>query len=206
MRVLVSISSCQQYEASGLNDPLRETWLADLPAGWDYRFFHGRGAAAKQDIVVLPVDDGLGGLTEKAKAKARWAVDNGYEFVFSCFPDTYAAVERLVACGFESCDYLGMVFQFPGGAPFCQGGPGYFLSRKSCEYIAGNTQSYLNDDTFIGDTLNRSDIKRVDTRHFANLGAGPLRSNLVVTSHLSTRGHAPTAEDMREEHKRWLAS
>src|SRR5579885_2679274 len=70
MKILISISSCEIFEKSGLNDPLRETWLPDaVKLGMDYKFFHGAGSTEKEDVVVLPVDDSLGGLTEKAKAR-----------------------------------------------------------------------------------------------------------------------------------------
>lgn len=206
-KVLVAISSCQSFEASGLNDPMRETWLTALPQGWGYKFFHGRGAQSKHDVVVLDVDDGMGGLTEKAKAKARWAIANEYDYIFSCFPDTYANAERLAATGFENYDYMGNVYKFPNAnSYFCQGGPGYFMSRKACVYLVNNTMSYLNDDTFIGDTLNRADILRCDDRRFTMCGPGPLKTNESVTNHLSTQPGGFTGQNMREEHKRWLES
>ena len=206
-KLLVSISSCQYFEKTGLNQPLRDTWLPELTRlGVDYKFFHGAGATPKSDVVVLPVVDELYGLTEKAKAKAKWAFDSGYDYVFSCFPDTYVNPERLLNCGFENYDYLGNIHQFPGSAPFCQGGPGYFLSRKACEIIFSSPLNYLNDDCFIGDLLNRADIKRADHRGFTAFGPGPLRGNDTITNHLSTQPGGYTANSVPDEHKRWLES
>jgi hypothetical protein len=206
-KILISISSCQAYEDAGLNQPLRDTWLPDaVKLGMDYRFFHGLGATPKDDIVVLPVHDGLGGLTEKAKFKARWACENDYDYVFSCFPDLYARAERLLATGFGLCDYLGNVYQHPKGPPFCQGGPGYFLSRKACETIARDTTSYLNDDCWVADVLLRNGVSPTDCRDFTYCGPGPLRGNTSATNHLSTQPGGYTAAGLYAEHKRWLES
>lgn len=202
MRVLVAISSCQWFEDHGLNQPMRDTWLV----GVDYKFFHGNGSKEGSDIVVLPVEDGMGGLTEKAKAKAKWAFDQGYDYIFSCFPDTYAVPERLFRSGFENCDYLGREHQHPGGAPYCQGGPGYFLSRKAMQTLFTNTTSYLNDDCWIGDILNTPNIRRVDSREFQHVGPGPLKTNRSITNHLSTQPGGYVGTNMYAEHKRWQDS
>jgi hypothetical protein len=207
MKLLVAISSCEQYERDGLNDPLRETWLKDAIAlGIDYKFFHGTGSTEKEDVIVLPVDDSMGGLTEKAKAKLKWAVENGYDYVFSCFPDTYACPARFFSSDYAKYDYYGRIHQHAGGPPYCQGGPGYFLSLKACEAIYTNPTSYLNDDCWIGDVLNRPEIKRGDSRDFTYVGPGPLVSNTSITNHLSTQPGGFTPEGMRAEHQRWLAS
>lgn len=206
-KTLISVSSCEFYEVNGLNNPMRETWLPDaIRLGADVKFFHGSGSTPKCDVVMLPVEDALHGLTVKAKAKARWAVDNGYDFVFSCFPDTYACAERLLKSGFEKYDYFGNVYQFSGSASFCQGGPGYFLSRKACEILANEPSAYLNDDTFIGDILFSRGVHPFDCRRFTSFGPGPLRSNDSITNHLSTQPGGFTGQNMRDEHSRWLAS
>lgn len=202
MRVLVAISSCQGFEDSGLNTPMRDTWLT----GTDYKFFHGYQSKGKEDIITLSVDDSMGGLTEKAKAKARWAYDQGYDYIFSCFPDTYAVPSRLWTSGFERYDYLGREHQHPGGAPYCQGGPGYFLSRKAMHAVFSATTSYLNDDCWVGDVLHAAGITRGDSRDFQHLGPGPLRTNTSITNHLSTQPGGYTRKNMYEEHKRWTDS
>lgn len=207
MRTLIAISSCEYFEKAGLNDPMRETWLREATAlGMDVKFFHGTGSTAKSDVVVLDVVDELYGLTEKLKAKCRWSLNQDYDFVFSCFPDTYARPERLLDCGYQIADYIGNIYKFPEGAPFCQGGPGYFLSKKACLILANEPSSYLNDDTWAGDMLDKWDIVRVDHRGFTALGPGPLKSNNTVTNHLSTQPGGFTGENMRAEHKRWLES
>jgi hypothetical protein len=169
----------------------------------DTVFFHGRGATEKGDVVVLDVVDELHGLTEKLKAKVRWAVAKGYDMVLSAFPDTYACPERLLGI---AGDYVGNVHQFPGSAPFCQGGPSYFLSRRACEAVAAEHSSYLNDDAWLGDTLAKAGIVPVHNAGFTAFGPGPLKSNSSITNHLSTQPGGFTGKNMYEEHQRWLES
>lgn len=207
LRTLIAISSCEYYENAGLNDPMRTTWLPEATKlGMDYYFFHGAGSIAKSDVIVLSVEDALFGLTEKAKAKIRWAYEQGYDYIFSCFPDTYACPERLLRSGFEKHDYFGNVFCHAGGFPFCQGGPGYFLSRKACEAILKDKSSYLNDDCWIAGALLKEGITAADCQGFTPFGPGPLKGNGNITNHLSTQPGGFTKHNMQEEHERWLCS
>lgn len=208
MKTLVALSSCQAYEDKGLNEPLRQTWLPMLKVhDWDYKFFHGNGSSEKEDVIVVPCDDGYWDLTSKTKLKIRWALDHNYDYVFMCFPDLYASVTRLVHSRFERADYFGCVHQHPGGNPYCQGGPGYFLSRKALKVLDGCTSNYPNDDCWVGDMLhNRYEIHREHCDGFRYCGPGPLSSNNVITNHLSTQPGGYKAEAMYAEHKNWLDS
>lgn len=207
LKLLISISSCEYFEVNGLNQPLRDTWLPEAKSlGCDYKFFHGTGSNPAKDIVVLPVDDGMGGLTEKAKAKAKWAYENGYDFVFSCFPDTYLRPERLLVSDFAQYDYYGRLHQHPGSPKYCQGGPGYVLSREACRLIFTEGTSYLNDDCWLGDVMHKAKAKTGDNRRFTYVGPGPLKSNDSITNHLSTQPGGYTIHSVRIEHQRWLDS
>ena len=201
MNVLVAISSCQAYENDGRNQSVRDTWLKDLPIGWDYRFFHGQGSSHGQDIVNVSCGDDMNDLTHKTQGKLRWAVEHGYDFVFCCFPDTYACVERLIICGFENFDYVGTFYCHPGGIPYCQGGAGYFLSRKACEIvIAANLPHYIAEDCIVGDTLFRHNLRKFDCSDFHQSGEGPLNRNSTITGHLSNRAGGFTIAAMHKEH------
>ncbi len=207
MKILIAISSCQSFEDAGLNDPLRETWLPEaVKLGFDYKFFHGSSAKAKDDVIIVSTVDELYGLTEKLKAKLRWALRNEYDYVFSCFPDTYARPERLLTSGFDRCDYLGNVYQFPDSSPFAQGGPGYILSRKACEAAVSNNTAYLNDDAWLGDVLTLVGIAPMHNPDFKAFGPGPLLSNSTITNHLSTQPGGYTGDNLRADHQRWLES
>jgi len=211
-KILIAISGCESYERSGFQQPMRETWLKDAVAlGMDYKFFHGKGGTPKEDVVVVDCDDAYFDLTSKLKEKCKWALDNGYDFMFSCFPDTYANAERLLQCGFDSFDYFGDLLYHPNG-DYCQGGAGYFLSRRAFEYAAKHPSNYPNDDCWLGDRMRENTaLKRGDSRYFVHAGAsplaGPLKNNLVVSCHLSPyepNGYQP--EQMYRKHELWRQS
>ena len=204
MRILVALSSCQAYERDGRNQSVRDTWLRDLPEGWDYKFFHGQGSSHGQDIVNVNCDDGMNDLTYKTQGKLRWAVEHGYDFVFCCFPDTYACVERLVTCGFESADYFGTVYCHKDGIPYCQGGAGCFVSRKACEaFISSQIPHYVAEDCILGNVLMTHNIRPTHCHDFHQSGEGPLKRNSTITSHLSNRAGGFTAAAMHAENKNW---
>ena len=198
MRVLIAISSLKQYEDN--HQAMRMTWLGDaIKAGMDYRFF-------LSDTISM---------TDKLKQKMNFALKQCfYDYMFSCFPDTYACPERLLLSGFESFDYFGSVFKYdnPGSTLYCHGGAGYFLSRKAMEIAANNPTSYLNDDCWLGDVLSREDVSLGHTEDFRQHEGSPLRSNNVVTSHLSDAAHYQRRLDLGiagcilDEHKNWIAS
>jgi len=203
---LVALSSCQAYEDLGLNQPLRDTWLTELPEGWDYKFFHGRGSNSREDVINLDVVDELYGLTEKAKAKFRWAISEGYDYIFSCFPDLYARPERLRDCGFRNHSYFGTTAHNCPGPAYCQGGAGFFLRTDAAKLVADSRESYLNDDCFVSGILRQHGIIPVHDDRFKYLGPGPLKSNDVVSNHLSPVPGGYTREVMLGEHRRWLES
>jgi len=192
----------------GANDAQRSTWLLDAANnGMDYRFFHGKGATAvRDDIVLVNCYDEYYDLTSKTKEKLRWALYQGYDYIFLCFPDTYARPERLVTCGFDKCDYLGTTYCHPGGNTYCQGGCGYFLSKRAAEIIVNDPRSYPNEDCFCGDLLKQSGIIPVHCDNFRYAGPGPLKTNKVVSNHLSTQPGGYTVAAMLREHENWKRS
>jgi len=207
-KLLIAISSCQLYEDKGWHAAMRETWLAEAKRlGVDYKFFFGRTAREKDDVVIVNSDDAYFDLTNKQKEKIKWATLQGYEYMFSCFADTYASVERLLASGYENYDYFGDVFCHPNGTPYCQGGPGYFLSRKAFDILNKATCSYPNEDCWVGDMLAGKDIKTKDSKDFVWLGhlpgMGPSKSNTHISAHLSNAEGGYRPELMYEKHLQW---
>ena len=203
LSTLIAFTSCHQYENQGLNDAVRNTWLPDaLQEGFDYKFFHGKGASEKEDVIIVDSSDGYLSSTSKLKLKVEWALRQGFDFIFCCFPDTYACASRLSACDYKNWDYFGCVFQHPGGSPYCQGGCGWFMNRKAMQLIIDESNSYPNDDCFVGDVLNRPEIRRKHCDSFVYVGEGPLPTNSVITSHLSTRKEVFTVQSMIDEHNK----
>ena len=205
-RVLIAISSCQSYEDEGLNQPMRETWLPEAVAlGMDYRFFYGRNARPRHDVIITDSNDAYYDLTTKYKEKIKWALLQEYDYMFSCLADCYAAAERLVKCGFEKYDYFGNVFCHPKGKPYCQGGPGYFLSRKAMVILDQTASNYPNDDCWTGDALCGQSINVGDSKDFVWMGHidGPKRGNSYVTAHLSNAKDGYRPELMHKAHREW---
>lgn len=227
MKLLVAISSCEEFEHNGWNDALRETWIKDTKAhGFDYKFFHGRLAKEKDDVVVVDADDAYVGITAKAKEKYAWAKKSGYDYVFHCYHDTYACPERLKELLREEPDYIGDFYHTDPRQPYphasygkyCQGGPGYLISNKAFSYAASDMPSAMDlindpmEDVKVGQSVaSHKDVKVTDNRQFLNLltpeDHGPRRSNGIITCHLSTIRPAPyRAEYMLKLHKEWEES
>ena len=206
MKILVGITSCEEYEKNGENQAMRETCLQDaLRLGIDYKFFHGREATPKDDVVIVDWYDGYNALVGKTIEKFKWILERPYEFVFCADCDTYFCAERLLTCGFEQYDYYGDFFHADVRQPwphsshgmFCQAGPGFFLSRKAVEYALPKMIDWLpqsNGSDFVS-PLGRfikenPSLKIGDDRRFTTMLApediGPRKYNQIITAHLST--------------------
>lgn len=225
MKILIAITSCIPYEDTGLNQPIRETWLPEAVAlGMDYKLFLGTGATHKSDVVVFDCDDSLGGTIKKLQLKTRWAYEHGYDVVFCCYPDTYAAPKRLLECANVGCDYLGPNYTHETLGSYCQGGAGYLLSRKAMAILMEDTLPLVHrdgtlfpykdggDDAWAGQALRRAGILVTHHGGFKISGSsedGPRLSNEVVTSHLSyANGMAIEykPELMYSKHKEYLVA
>jgi len=209
MKILIAVSSCSRYEDN--HQSMRDTWLPEASRlGMNYRFFVENGGISKADTIVTENEDWA--MTCRLKAKLRWAHQQGYDYVFSCFPDTYARPDRLLTSGFDKFDYFGSVFKHssPGATYYCHGGAGYFLSRKAMEIVARQTTSYLNDDCWLGDMLSGTCILMGHSDGFRQFAGSPLRDNTIITSHLShtsnSLGVPYTSKFMYDEHKKFLDS
>jgi hypothetical protein len=154
MKLLIAISSCEEFETNGCNQAMRDTWLKDVGKHYklDYKFFVGHGPnghdlhpgyfthhdGLPNDVVQLDCLDDYGHLTYKTQASLRWAYENDYEFVFRCFPDTYVKLDRLMECGFKSHCYHG---DFRGEVTeayalnYASGGAGYWLSKNAYQHL-----------------------------------------------------------------------
>jgi hypothetical protein len=224
MKSLIAISSCWEFEQNGCNAALRETWLPDTRqfSGLDYKFFVGYGQGAESaelpdDCIFLPdVDDGYGFLTYKTRNSLRWAHERGYDFVFRCFPDCFARLDRLMCCGFETADYHGDFRSEEGGRPdggtgkhmptlqqaqnYASGGAGYWLSRKAFSFlidapVLGVWRDDLTpyvEDLWVGNILGKcgTTLRYFDDRRFVNHGKvfWPNPDNDAITAHMSCPG------------------
>ncbi len=133
MKSLIAVMSCEAYRVNGNNQALRDTWLPDVSkeVGVDYKIFMGQGSQIEEkDEVLLDVPDDYGHVSYKGREVSRYVLQNGYDFVYKCYPDTYVCPSRLMTSGFENYDYMGNFSCVPRGKPsYCTGGVGYWSSR-----------------------------------------------------------------------------
>jgi len=196
MRALIAISSCERDAANGNNLAIRETWLPEVPSDIDVRFFFGRMKYTHDLLpgeVRLAVDDDYNALPYKTRDSLRWALDQGYDFVFRAFTDTCVHPARLRTSGFEQHDYLGC---FPGGwSPdpnrqghycYASGGPGYWLSRRACQVVAESEPDHWAEDLWIGDVMGKAGFRGThDERYWFKWSGTPQTSQDAISVHLS---------------------
>lgn len=124
---------------------VRDTWWNDIKAfpNVEGKFFYGEGASRtpEADEVFLPISDDYEHLPNKTIAVVRYALANGYDFLFKADDDSYVWVDRLVI------ELMGNNFQYAGylNGNVCSGGTGYWLSRYAMEKIQDNPDCWAED-------------------------------------------------------------
>ena len=163
MKLLMGVKGCWRDNGNGYHQAMRDTWVRDVPAAADIKFFMGAGAGhSYPDEVVLDCSDDYMSLPHKTRAILRWSLDRGYDFTFLCDSDTYVIPDRLLTSGFEDYDLVGL-FNGAIGVPnategrywaWISGGNGFWLSRRASEVIVN--RQYDGDwaeDRFVGQSL-----------------------------------------------------
>jgi hypothetical protein len=200
MKVLIAVLSCELYRTNGNNQALRDTWLPSI-VGADYKFFMGQGSTCSEsDEVYLDVPDDYGHVTYKTRAIYKWALEQGYDYIFKCFSDTYVCPDRLLRSGFENYDYVGNFACRPQGSfAYCTGGAGYWLSKKAYGPLA--TAHIPVDDLVVVIPPNRRSLRgRAPTRqtHIPSITKVP--NTLVWAEDRWTGGLVYTHEDLKIFH------
>ena len=166
MKVLIAVSSCERDMLNGNNEAMRETWLPKLAGLADYKFFVGRNEVdLREDTIRLDVPDDYRSLPFKTRESLRWALAQGYDYIFRAFTDTCCHPGRLVT-SFTGQDYYG---HFAGGYStepdeqghyaYASGGPGYWLSRRACQIVVDAHPHHWAEDVVIGDLMGRNSIQ-----------------------------------------------
>lgn len=205
-RVLIGVVTCHKYRSR--SDAQRRTWVRDVE-GMDVRFFVGGGDALRDDEVVLDVDDGYAVLADKVAAMFRWALENGYDYVFKCDDDVYLRPERLLAAVPYGEDYVGRLRGAALGhpAPYCSGF-GYWMSRVAMEVRVGvGDGTLLPEDLLTGNVLHTAGIVGEydgryvvcrSTRNAISRREGPRADNDVIAA------CEFDGEEMDATHQEWL--
>ena len=163
MKSIICIKSCHKHRS--LHQAQRDTWINNLPAGMDYRFFVGSPVPAdgKLDEVFVDAPDGYHDLNYKLVRTLEWALAHGYDFIFYCDPDTYINPVNMASSGYENYDYVGGEYGCQD-IMFASGGSGYWMSAKAARWIVNDPVVHGprhmkhvidngHDDVFVAETL-----------------------------------------------------
>lgn len=176
------------------------------------------GTAAElcaDEIMLGDVPDGYLGLPWKTIESLKWALIEGYDYVFRIFTDTYVFPDRLYKSGFEQFDALtGAVFSCPPCPAHPEtrhscplGGDGYWTSRKASQAIIDEPIKHWGEDTHAGLALANAgfELKRGSGFRYHNYRE-PWTQRGAITIHLNTRAEAWDPKRMIETHIEQVAA
>jgi hypothetical protein len=204
MKPVILVSSCKKDQQLGHNQVIRDTWGKDSPI--PVFFILGEGNVAEHpDEIVLPVKDGYHDLPWKTREGHRWAKEQGYDWTFQAFTDTFIDVDRLVASDFTRGEFVGNKGFNPAfrGFDFCHGGPGYWLSPHATDLILNaEFGKETCEDQWVAWVMKIHGVACVDDKRYS-MGTTynykesvPLPTNGVISCHLSDSGHKYTKDMM----------
>jgi hypothetical protein len=149
---------------------IRETWVKEIPADVDYKFFSGNRLRQDRerrvqrkvelrepssDEIFLDCGDNYTSNPDKMKAICAWALAHGYDYILRCDDDTFIYPDRLLATNWAQFDYVGAGTDphtfHPGGC--------MFLSRRAMGFIVQGSPTGYADDLWIGQLLRDKGIK-----------------------------------------------
>ena len=153
MKALIAILSCHVHRH--FQQAQRETWIKILPAEVDYKFVLGNPIVdAEPDEIFFDTSDDYRSSVYKSYQIVKWALENGYDYVFECDTDTMIIPKKLMSSGFEQYDYYG------GGWTYASGGSGFWLSVKAMKALL--EEPILPDgpphDIFTAETMKKHNI------------------------------------------------
>jgi len=144
----------------------------------------------KPDHVVLDIPDGYFYSTHKFREACRWALTQGYDYVFQVLTDTFVIPYRLIDSGFEQHDYVGTA---NNERTAIGGGAGMWLSRRALQYLVNTPVDMWVHDGWAGKILLKNGIGLVHDGRYTNLGHGKIPDDLI-TVHIA---NTPTVYDPR---------
>jgi hypothetical protein len=142
-------------------DAVRGTWFKDTAAHEHHataRFFYGKPFVGepKADEVLLDVGSDYASLPLRTQAICKYALEQGYDYLYKCDDDTAVYVDRLVReimdgiCG----DYAGCL-----NDNVCTGGPGYITSRRGMAAVAkAGTPDHWAEDCWVAKVMGNNSI------------------------------------------------
>ena len=220
-KILIAVKSCFVDRDGGFHDPIRKTWGSNLPPNVDLRFFMGNDGkktlTLQWDEIYVEAPDDYHGLPLKTRAILINSLRD-YDYIFLCDTDSYVMPPKLIACGFENYDYMGVNtwpwgetraydapnrdgvnFHVPKCYGWASGGFGYFLSRKAAELVVKETPQIWAEDMFVGQVLGPL-IKKGEIR-VGNLRQGEVAYHYTRTQ--SEWSYRPELKWQEQMHARY---
>ena len=178
VKALIAVLCCRKYRL--WEQTIRDTWAKDSPI--DVKFFIGGppDTAFEPDEVFLAAPDGMEGRSQKLIELYKWAMANGYNYVFRCDPDTFVRPHLLMKCGFEQYDYQGGLNSF-----FASGGSGFWLSERAMQIVVATPSDNPADDVEVAVRLKPHGIALHEDPRFKYY-PGDVLDDQTVAYHLSS--------------------
>ena len=179
---VVSCHALRHYE-----DDIRSTWAQEIPPDVSLKFFLGRPMVVPStDEVLLDVSDKWEGITQKCVEMYRWALEQGFTYLWKCDLDTFVRPQQLLGSGLETFDWVGGQNDW-----FASGGAGYGLSKRAMEYVASHpVRETCAEDLHTAQALTGAGISLHADPRFRFIPGQALESG-DLTMHLSSvRGWA----------------
>jgi hypothetical protein len=173
-KLLICVKSCERDILNGANRAIYETWGNWLTT----LFFVGStNVHHSNDEVILECPDDYDGLPFKTREIAKFGLKTKFTHLFFCDIDTFVVPERLLECGFEQYDYMGLFGEGYNSEghfdhkisgpwdrkapdmmmrdvyPWASGGHGYFLSRQALKLVASTEPMHWAEDFCVGQIL-----------------------------------------------------
>lgn len=193
LKRLIAVATCNKpkFVARALSQ--RNSWVGQFRGrlNTEVRFFVGEGAAADWHT-QLEAPDTYERLPEKTQAICKWAIEQGYDYLFKTDDDTFLNIEELLDhCEVFPHHYVGNVRGATGGHPFpYASGYAYWLSRQAMQILAeAAITEDPNEDRWVGNTLAAAGIlPKNDQEHYRILYPG-IENPRIIWEWKSNIGH-----------------
>ena len=201
MKPIILISAYQGYKARGDQDACRRTYLKEWGHLISYRFVYDREYKDEcaPDEIIVDAPTGFMECVFKTHQGVKWALENGYDYVFSAPTDCYIIIPRLLVSGYEKLDYTGF---HAYDEHHIGGGSGYWLSKRAMEAVAAAKPRVDYEDRWVGSIVLAAGMKAVhDPRYWSWEQPFP---EGAITKHLSQGTGVYDPKWMVDEHNTFM--
>lgn len=213
MNPVILVSSCRRDQRLNYHGMIRFTWAkrSSIPV---FFVLGKEGNKTSADEIVLDVGDDYRSLPWKTREGHRWALDQGFDFVFQCFTDTYCNPDRMLVSGFEQFDYVGhfrgedqrvQLEALPPGC-YASGGSGYWLNARSSKALLQSSIDHWAEDLWVGKVLGEAGICGTQDYRYWSAGGQMLPSNDAISVHLSRGTGEYDPRWMMDQHRVFRSS